>query len=254
MKRLVPVLFAILMMFFAYEVLRKYFPDENQKALKDVAQQIQNESNPKQTAVTLFSEDDRKKMAEVQKLKELNSDTKGILEICGTDIYYPVMQTIDNEFYLCRNIHKDYDANGSLFFDRDSDLAKSNNLIVHGHNMSSFNMFSTLNNYKDEKFLQTHYILHFYTEHSKQIFHIIGAYGLDLTNPDKFFNFNTFIHSTEEYNCVDYVKELKKRAPFYRAEEVEPYDVVLTLSTCHSQKANARWILVAVEKMRLESQ
>lgn len=57
-------------------------------------------------------------------------------------ISYPVMQKNDNDFYLHRNIKKEYSFAGSIFMDyhNNKDFSDSNTLI-YGHNMANGSMF-----------------------------------------------------------------------------------------------------------------
>lgn len=57
-----------------------------------------------------------------EQLFEANADMIGWLNIPGTQIDYPVMQTLeDEEYYLRRNFYKEKDKNGCLLMDTDSD-------------------------------------------------------------------------------------------------------------------------------------
>ena len=52
-----------------------------------------------------------------KKLYKKNSDFIGWIQVKGTEIDYPVMQTKEEpEFYLHKNFKKEYDVNGLPFF------------------------------------------------------------------------------------------------------------------------------------------
>ena len=59
------------------------------------------------------------KMLQLEELKKQNDDIVGWLEIEGTNINYPVMQTTNNEYYMTHNYKKEYSAEGSIFLDKD---------------------------------------------------------------------------------------------------------------------------------------
>lgn len=42
-------------------------------------------------------------------LKQMNSDLVAIMYIPNTDIYLPIVQTANNEYYLKHNFYKNYD-------------------------------------------------------------------------------------------------------------------------------------------------
>ena len=50
-------------------------------------------------------------------LYNLNKSIVGWIKIDGTQVDYPVMQTVDNDYYLTHNYNQDYDKNGSIFME-----------------------------------------------------------------------------------------------------------------------------------------
>ena len=76
-----------------------------------------------------------------------NSDLIGWIEIEGTKIDYPVMQTPDDpEYYLHRDFNREYSASGTPFLDSASvvlpkDNAVTWNWLIYGHNMKFGTMF-----------------------------------------------------------------------------------------------------------------
>ena len=50
-------------------------------------------------------------------LKQMNSDLVAIMYIPNTDIYLPIVQTANNEYYLKHNFYKNYDEQGSIYMD-----------------------------------------------------------------------------------------------------------------------------------------
>ena len=70
----------------------------------------------------------------------------GWLKIPGTDINYPVMQTVaDEDYYIDKDFDQEYSRVGMLFADASSDVkTPSDNILIYGHNMKSGNMFHDL--------------------------------------------------------------------------------------------------------------
>lgn len=92
-------------------------------------------------------------LEEYQTLYNKNKKLIGWLKIDDTIIDYPVMQTVNNEYYLDHNFNQEYDKNGSLFLDKDCDVVRRNtNLIIYGHHMKSGKMFGSLNSYSNEEY------------------------------------------------------------------------------------------------------
>ena len=79
------------------------------------------------------------------KLHQINEDIIAWISIPGTNIDYPVVRGIDNEYYLTHDIYKRKNQNGSIFLNVNNkkDLTDPN-IVLFGHNTNSENMFSDL--------------------------------------------------------------------------------------------------------------
>ena len=66
-----------------------------------------------------------------QALLEENGDFIGWIKIEGTNVNYPVMQTVDNpNFYLKHNFEKQYSNYGVPYLDEECFVDLTNNLII----------------------------------------------------------------------------------------------------------------------------
>ena len=52
-----------------------------------------------------------------ENLKNINSDVVGWIKIENTEINYPIVKTTDNDYYLHRDINKEYNTCGWIFMD-----------------------------------------------------------------------------------------------------------------------------------------
>ena len=87
-------------------------------------------------------------------VQEQNSDFVGWLSIPGTNIDYPVMQTVNEpNFYLKRGFDKQYSDYGVPYVQENCDLALSDNCVIYGHHMNNGTMFADLCKYESEDFL-----------------------------------------------------------------------------------------------------
>ena len=80
-------------------------------------------------------------------ISKINSDVIGWIKIDGTNINYPVMQ--NGDFYLHRNVYKNYSSSGTPYLAEHCNLKTSDNLIIYGHHMKNSTIFSNLDNYDD---------------------------------------------------------------------------------------------------------
>ncbi len=76
-----------------------------------------------------------------------NNDTVGWLHVNGTNINYPVVQAINNTYYLNRSFTKNNNASGWVFMDFRNDMNNlQDNTIIYAHGQTRDTMFSTLKN------------------------------------------------------------------------------------------------------------
>ena len=181
-------------------------------------------------------------------LFEANADMIGWLNIPGTQIDYPVMQTPeDEEYYLRRNFYKEKDKNGCLLMDTDSDIHMSGaNLIIHGHNMKSGDMFGTLQDYQDQEYGMEHNKLYLYTRDEKREYELIAVFFSKVyLQTDQVFKYYQYFGGEDPDAFDSFYSNIKKLSLYDTGVEAEYGDEFLTLSTCAYQTKNGRFVVVA---------
>lgn len=188
------------------------------------------------------------KMLKLEELKKINSDIVGWLKIEGTNIDYPILQTMNNEFYLTHNYKKEYSKSGSLFLDKDFDFAlPSTNYLIYGHRNTNGMMFEDLINYKKEEYYKQHPIIQFTTLEEDCQYEIIAVFlsRVYYKKETNVFRYYYFINANNEAEFNNYIKESKK-ASLYNIDKTAKYgDQLLTLSTCEYSKEDGRLAVVA---------
>ena len=196
-----------------------------------------------------------------------NDDFVGWLNIPGTNVDYPVMQSDPSEefvpcksytdygycdqcssilandgagaheFYLHHSFDNYYSFAGTIFADYEGEFdvdAMPNNTILYGHNMRYEHQFTALNNYRtDIGFLRLSPVIHFDTLYQKNQYKIFAVF-LTNTREDQgevfdYYNNVSFESSSEFY---DYVLECMDRSMYETGVDIEYGDEFLTLSTC----------------------
>ena len=189
------------------------------------------------------------KIEQLNKLKEQNEEIVAWLEIEGTEINYPVLQTNNNEYYLTRNYKKEYDKNGSIFLDYRYDFTKpSDNLLIYGHNNNNGLMFDNLLEYENKSYYEKHKIINLTTENEDAKYKIIAvlksrAYE-NLQNEFLYYNYIDFTNDYEYYNYID---NCKNNSLYEISENIDTRTKILTLSTCEYSKKNGRLAVVAIK-------
>lgn len=173
-------------------------------------------------------------------LIEVNADVIGWININNTDVDYPVLKTNNNDFYLDRNIYKEKASHGSIFMDfRNIGDGTDRHTIIYGHQMDDGTMFTSLNNFKDEKFLNNNKTFKLMLLNEVHTYEIFSAYVTDTSFYYIMTNFRT------DDSFLSYVNKLKNKSYFNSDIVLNKNDKILTLSTCSYEFDNARFVIHA---------
>lgn len=176
-----------------------------------------------------------------------NKSLIGWVEIADTVINYPVMQTVNNEYYLDHNFNQEYDRNGSIFLDASCSIyPRSTNLIIYGHHMKSGKMFGSLQKYQNESYYKEHKYIEFDTIYEQGTYEVMFVFRDKVySQEDVNFKYYEFIDANSEEEFNSYMDEMAA-VSYYDTGVVAQYgDQLLTLSTCDYQQDNGRFVVVA---------
>ena len=172
----------------------------------------------------------------------------GWIQIEGTSIDYPVMQTsADPNYYLKHDFEKNYTDYGCPFMQADCDaLAPSDNLIIYGHNMKDGSMFADLAKYRSKDFWQNHKTVWFDTALGSCAYEIFAVIHTTVqADAADAFPFYRFVDAAAPEDFADYVSACKARALYDTGIFAEYSDKLLTLSTCDNITDNGRLLVIA---------
>ena len=80
-------------------------------------------------------------------LKQVNSKTVGWIEVKGTNVNLPYVQTNDNKYYLDHSFDNSYNSCGWAFLDyRNNKNELDKNNIIYAHGRKNGSMFGSLRN------------------------------------------------------------------------------------------------------------
>ena len=141
---------AALFLFSGIMLCRQYADGKQAtEAFEQVAALVETKPLPELTAFEKY-----------RAVQEQNSDFVGWLSIPGTNIDYPVMQTVDNpNFYLKRGFDKQHSDYGVPYVQENCDIALSDNCVIYGHHMNNGTMFADLCKYESKDFYREHKII-----------------------------------------------------------------------------------------------
>lgn len=162
-------------------------------------------------------------------LKQKNSDTVAWLNVPGTKVNYPVVQSGDNIYYLNRNFYRNSNIYGWVFMDyRNKVDTLDQNTIIYGHRTSNGIMFGTLQGVLNKSWYTNpdNQYIYFDTETESNRWQIFSIYTVDVTNDYLYTNFNSDAQREEFFN------KIKGRSIHDFEVSVDIHDKILTLSTC----------------------
>ena len=187
-------------------------------------------------------------LPEREELYEQNPDMVGWIQIEGTGIDYPVMQTpADPNYYLKHDFEKNYTDYGCPFMQADCDaLCPSDNLIIYGHNMKDGSMFAELAKYRSKDFWQAHKIVRFDIAAGSSAYEIFAVIHttVQADAADALLLYR-FVDAAALDEFADYVSACKARALYDTGVSAQYGDKLLTLSTCDNITDNGRWLAIA---------
>ncbi len=186
-------------------------------------------------------------LEEYQTLYNKNKSLIGWLKIDDTNIDYPVMQTVNNEYYLDHNYTQEYDKNGSLFLDKDCDIVHRNtNLIIYGHHMKSGKMFGNLNKYSSEEYAKKHATIQFDTIYEKGTYEVMYVFRSRIYNEEEIvFKYYQFFDAASEKEFNSNMQEMAALSLYDTGVTASYGDELLTLSTCDNSEEDGRFVVVA---------
>lgn len=166
---------------------------------------------------------------DINKLKTFNPDTIGFIKVMGTNINYPFVQTLDNDYYLNRSYDKTYNNAGWIFLDYRNNEFNDKNTIIYGHGRINGTMFGSLKDTLKSSWQSNkdNYIIKISTEKENSIWQIFSIYRIATTS-----DYLKTSFSDNEFES--FINLIKGRSSYNFETNVTNEDKVLTLSTCYN--------------------
>lgn len=164
-------------------------------------------------------------------LKNTNNDTIGWIQVNGTNINYPFVQTNNNDFYLTHQFDKKSNGGGWVFLDyRNNPNEFDKNTIIYAHGRQNKTMFGSLKNILTSGWLdnQNNYIVKLSTEYENTLWQVFSVYRIPTTNDYLQINF------IDDNDFINFANMLKDRSNYDFNTTISENDKILTLSTCYN--------------------
>jgi len=185
-----------------------------------------------------------------KQLYERNADFIGWLQIPGTTVDYPVMQTPDDpQFYLHLNFDKQYQTQGCLFASEISDVLKPTDaVIIYGHKMQTGAMFGNLEKLLEQEAFDTHSEVIFDTLQNRNEYEIYCLFKTVVYTGDPAeFAYYAVADFESEADFDEFLSVVDEKTLIANAAARPSYgDKLIMLSTCEYSRTNGRLVLLAV--------
>ena len=246
-KHILAIIFVFAIVAGITYIVIKLYTNNNEKQDYENLANFMNTTTQNVDKDEVNSQRKSEKIINLEKLHNENNDIIGWIQIEGTNINYPVLQS-DNSFYLNHNYKKEYSEIGSIFMDMNVNLElPSSNFLMYGHRTNAGMMFEDLLKYEDEKFYKNHKTIHFATLQEDAQYEILSVfrsriYYQDEKNVFRYYYF-TNAETEEEYN--DYITNAKNVSLYDTGVNAKYGEQLITLSTCAYHTDNGRFVVVA---------
>lgn len=186
--------------------------------------------------------------------KSINEDYIGYLEVDGCDIYEPIMQGDDNDYYLDHNYYGGTNKAGTVFLDYRCTISEeytSPNIVFYGHNQEDGTMFGNLKEYKKNvEFYQENPLVKFSPEFETGEYVIYG-YFITHVKPEQdskgeVFHYHDYIETLKDEEIFNwYINEVQERNQIVTPVDVQYGDQLMCLSTCSNEFSDSRFVVFA---------
>ncbi len=164
-------------------------------------------------------------------LKKKNKEVVGWIQVAGTNVNYPFVQTKDNKYYLTHQFDRTYNTAGWIFMDyRNNKKDYDKNTILYGHGRVNKTMFGSLRETVKKSWYSNkdNHIVKISTETENTLWQVFSTYRIKTTNDYLQIDFS----DDEEY--LAFLNKLKNRSVYNYKVNLTANDKIITLSTCHN--------------------
>lgn len=237
-----------------YEELQNLVPEVSRPPIPTGDVTVPDTTDPPDSTEPSVTEPDEERpihpesdiLYQYRALYEINNDMVGYIEIPGTSIRYPVVQSpYQANYYLRRNFYKRSATCGTIYVREACDVNKpSDNVTIYGHKMRNGTMFADLHKYKDQSFWEENRYIHFDTLTEYHTYEIFAVFQTT-ANTSGSFNYHLFDDAQNETQYDNFISKCKSLS-YYDTGITPVYgEKLITLSTCDKDIEDGRLVVVA---------
>lgn len=184
-----------------------------------------------------------------ESLQKQNDEIYAWIKVDDTNVDYPIVQNkTDDGFYLKHSAEdKSWSASGAIYTELVNNKNFNNSVtVIYGHNGYGDTMFTTLHNFEDEEFFNTHPYFYIYTPNRKLTYQVISAFKYDDRHIMNSFNFADK-KVLEEFQ--QYIQNPTSALKNVRTDLDKPItgdSKIVILSTCITNQKSSRYLICGV--------
>ncbi len=206
----------------------------------------QTESTEMQPATGIAHETAADAEIDFAVLKEENEDIFAWIQIPGTEIDHPVLQSVEaDDYYENHDAFGNSSENGALY----TELANLKNMcdfntVIHGKSVADEDIFAELYNYTNPDFFAEHGTVYVYLEDNLLTYEVFAAYEREDTSLIRTYDF-TYMEGCQAFLDDLYGTRSMGKIVKEGWEGVTPYHFLLTLTTKKDAASDKQLVVVA---------
>ena len=190
------------------------------------------------------AEDPVQNQVDFEALQEINPDVYAWIQIPGTNVNYPILQSVTeaDDYYLNTTIDGKAGYPGSIYTEKYNSTSFTDSVtVVYGHNMKEGTMFADLHKYTDRTFFDSNPYIYIYLPDKTLKYQIFAAVAFD----DRYILGNYNFQDKDDFQ--KYLDELRSSIDgnVNLDVPVSQESKILTLSTCIGEYPDQRWLVNA---------
>jgi len=216
-------------------------PDEHSSPIEtEPEQKVDPESEPLPEIDPIEAVVQSMLEVDIAALQEVNPEVLGWIAIPDTELSYPLVQTVDNQFYLNTTWDLQPNQAGAIYLEctNEPDLSEFHT-IVYGHRWNDDSMFGSLKYYVDENYKNQHPYVFIVTADGCYRYEIFAAYEASVRSLTYLIEFES------EQITRDFLNFCVSMSAWPPGRYLEIADQILTLSTCTGTGSPNRWVVQA---------
>lgn len=165
-------------------------------------------------------------------LMSTNKDTIGWIQVNGTNVNYPFVQTKDNSYYLNHSYDYSKNESGWVFLDYRNNINNlDKNTIIYAHGRNDRTMFGSLRFILNNGWInnKNNFVIKISTEKENSMWQIVSAYHIPVTSDYLITNF------TDNNDFMEFANMIIDRSMYDFDTKINENDYLLTLSTCYNK-------------------